>query len=122
MPTKDKGNFEPPADKRDLEERYKNNNASVRGNGAMGRSVDDEEARDFTLEADTSNYIGTSPEYMGYAQDADKPFPSEGVEGEVEKLFLKHLEACTPVPPKENEKSVRKESAPSQPSAPKSNS
>lgn len=44
------------------------------------------EGRDFRVEGnDTSAYVGTSPEYMTYANETEQPHAGEGAEAELQK-------------------------------------
>lgn len=103
MATSKKAQYAPPASQVDLEARLENGNASdkVLSTAEIAPTPDPKEVagQSYAVEGNKlDGYIGTSPEYMTYANDTEKPGhnPEDSVEDEVAEAFLELMENKQP--------------------------
>lgn len=96
--SKDEAEYAPPTSQVDLERRLANDNRSDRVLLTSDSYVpaEGDEGRSFAVEGnDLSEYVGTNPEYMTYANETEAPLASEG--GPEAEVFDFFAEATEPV-------------------------
>lgn len=100
--SKGKAQYAKPATQVDLEERLANGNASFKvlstAENAPVPDPDEVAGQSYAVEGnELDGYIGTSPEYMTYANDTEKPGVGEdNVEEDVAEFFLERMENAQP--------------------------
>lgn len=109
---KQKAQYAPSAQQVDLEERLANGNASTRVLSTADIRRDEEppqDGRSYAVEGnDLDNYVNTSPEYMTYANETEKPHAAEeGIFKDLEEDLAERLAGAVDVSePDEEEEEV----------------
>jgi len=102
----EKAQYAKPASQLDLEARLESGNESdrvVSTADTFKGAQDDGKARTYVVEDnDTSGYIGTSGEYVTYANDTEKPvIADDSVEDQIAKEFAENQQVLAQVTPVE---------------------